>query len=208
MTTVFLINKTLLLLPNQSLSIEYKQFSCHSSITVWLIIHLITSRVAEFIFLTPVVVCLFNIRLLCFYHHRRDSDHSIVRDWVDIRDRNRYSILIIVMKKEFKLILTYGCIAFVSSWLQVINKDYRITYLNIVRWFVESSFLPEMLIITVLDYFLGGDCFEMHYSSFVPMIRMKILFFILMRFIESDSPCTIDRIEKSLFDIYCYRLRK
>lgn len=208
MTTIFLINQTLLLLPNQSLSIEYKQFSCLSNITVRLIIHLVASRIVEHVHFSPLVAILCHLRIMSFYCDRRDPGHSMTSYWTDIHHPDRYSIITIVMKKEFQLILVYACAVLFGTWLGIINNNDRIRYFYIVQWFVETSFLPEICIVTVLDYFLSNDFFEMYYRLYVPMIRMKIFFFIFMRINQWESFWIFDTLEKFLFDVYCYRFRK
>jgi hypothetical protein len=47
MSGILSINETFLLLPNQSLSIEYKLLSCISYMKLWLISHFIITRLVE-----------------------------------------------------------------------------------------------------------------------------------------------------------------
>jgi len=209
MNTILLINETFLLLPNQSLSIEYKQFSCVSNMKVWLIIHFIISRLVEYMLVLPFIMILSYIVILFFYDYWEHISDFIEGNWPDIWNLDRYSLIMIVMKKELRLILIYVYIVFLYTWLQLVNSNHRVTYFNFLRWFAEGSFLPQILFFTLIYYFLCVESFfEMYHLLYVPMIVTKIPLFVLMRYAEFQSDFFLNKWQISLFDTYCYQLRK
>ncbi len=72
--------------------------------------------------------------------------------------------MIIVLKKEMKLIFVYVYIAFLYTWLQLVNSNYIVTYFNFLRWLIEASLLPQILIITLFVYFV---CMEQTFSIYI-----------------------------------------
>lgn len=209
MRTILMINETFLLLPNQSLSMEYKQLSCLSDMKVWLIVHFMTSRFIEYALIIPLIFSLNLILILFFFDYWKRMNDLISGNWRDIWELDRISLLIIVIKKELKLILIYVYIVFFYTWLQVVSNNHRITYFNCLRWFIEASYLPQTVFFTGICYCLCIDDFFSAYNlHYRPMIAMKVPLFILMRYAEIQSDFFVNRLQIYLFNICCYNLQK
>ncbi len=197
MNGILSLNETFLLLPNQSLSMEYKQLSCVSNIKLQLIIHFIITRGLESFFLT-------TISMLHFIMNSRRINNIMGSNWLDIYDLDRYSLMIIVLKKEMKLIFVYVYIAFLYTWLQLANSNYTVTYFNFLRWLIEASLCPLILIFTLISFQSMEDFFDLYHTFYVPTIINKVPLFILMRFAEIQSDLYVNTLQILFFKVYCY----
>jgi hypothetical protein len=104
-----------------------------------------------------------------------------------------------------KLIFIYVYIAFLYTWLQLINSNYTVTYLNFLRWLIEASLLSCVLIVTISEYFLGVmDFYEVYYYLYRPAIIIKVALFVLMRYAEIQSNFFLNQFQILLFNTYCY----
>lgn len=204
MSKVLLINETYLSLRNQSLSIEYEQFSCISNVKIWIIIHfIITLFIESFLFL---IVSWSQYIMMLFCHCYRTRIRNFMQsNWSDISDLDRYSLMLIVLKKEMILIFVYTYIAFLYTWLDLANNHYTLTYLNFLRWLIEASSLPYLSTITSFGYFLCVGSFpETYHLFYVPSIITKIPLFIWMRCAEIQSDVFLNRFQILLFNGFCY----
>jgi hypothetical protein len=178
MSGILSINQTFLLLPNQSLSIEYKQLSCVSYMKIWLILHFITTHFAESCLFMHIFFPFQLIMTLFFYPYWRRMRNIMDSNWLYIYDFNldRYSLMIIVLKKEMKLIFVYVYIAFLYTRLQLVNSNYMVTYFNFLRWLIEASLIPQILIITLPLYFVCMEhFFDLYHAFYVPAIIINFL---------------------------------
>ncbi len=78
MTIVFMImnrmssiGEMFLVLPNQSLSIEYEQLSCIFNMNIWLTIHFIITRLIESVLLRHVYIPFYLMLLIIFCRYWR-----------------------------------------------------------------------------------------------------------------------------------------
>jgi len=207
MSGILSINQTFLLLPNQSLSIEYKQLSCVSNMKMWLIIYFITTRFVENYLFMHIIFLFQWIMTVFFYPYWRRIRNIMGSNWLYIYDLDldRYSLMIIVLKKEMKLIFVYLYIAFLYTWLDLVNSNYTLTYLNFLRWLIEASSLPYVLTITLFGYFLCIENFPGAYHLFyAPSIITKVPLFILMRYAEIQSDVFLNNFQIFLFNRFCY----
>jgi hypothetical protein len=201
------MNQTFLLVPNQSLSIEYKQLSCVSNMKIWLIIHFITTRFVESYLYMHIIFPFQLIMLLFFYPYWRRIRNIMGSNWLYIYDLNldRYSLMIIVLKKEMKLIFVYVYIAFLYTWLQLMNSNYKVTYFNFLRWLIEASLFPQILIFTLPFYFICMEnFFDLYHIFYVPTIIVKFPLFILMRYAEVQSNSFLNELQMVFFKVFCY----
>ncbi len=200
------INETFLLLPNSSLSMEYKQLSCVSNIKIWLIIHFFITRLVEN-FLTLQLICPLQwIMTLFFDRYWRRINNVIEDNWFDIGDLHRYSLMIIVLKKEMIMIFVYVYMAFLYTWLQLVNSNYRVTYFNLLRWLIEASLVPKILIYYSFSFFCMYEegFFRLYHAFYVITIIIKVPLFILMRFAESESDFCLNGLQILLFKVFCF----
>jgi hypothetical protein len=200
------VNETLLLLPNQSFPIENKQLSCVSNIKIQLIVHFFLTRIVEALLLY-FLVSLYFIMILFFYHYWSRITDVIDSYWLDISDLDTCSSTIIVLKAEMKLLFVYVYMAFLYTWIGVVNSNYTVTYLNFLCWLIEASVVPEALIISLFFNFLSLEidfCHEYH-GLYVSMLIIKLPLFILMRYAESQSDFFINAYPPYLFKILCYQ---
>jgi hypothetical protein len=207
MCGILSINETFLLLPNQSLSIEYKPLSCVSNMKIWLIIHFIITRFVENYLFLQIICPLQFIITLYFNRYWRRIRNIIESNWSDIYNLDTYSLMIIVLKKEMKLIFVYVYMTFLYTWLQFINSNYRVTYFNFLRWLIEASLLPQILIITLFVYFVCAaeeNLFHLYHTFYVRTIIIKLPLFILMRFAESQSDFFLNALQTLFFRVFCY----
>jgi hypothetical protein len=207
MSGILSIDETSILLPNQSLSIEYEPLSCNSNMKIWLIIHFIITRILEYFLYTQIFCSLQLMIMLFFYDYWSRVSNVLNSNWWNIYDLDRYSLMIIVLKKEMKLIFVYVYIAFLYTWLQLVNSNYTVTYFNFLRWLIEASLLPQILIIALFLYFLcmqEENFFFLYHMVYVPIIIVKVPLFILMRFAESQSNFFLNRLQTWLFYMFCY----
>ncbi len=206
MDRVLLINEIFLSLPNQLLSIEYQQSSCVLNITIWLIIHFIITRLIDTYLLLHILVLFHVIMILIFYRYWRRIKNFLESNWSEIYDIDRYSLMIIVLKKEMKLIFVYVYVAFVYTWLQLLKSNYTVTYLNFLRWLIEAALIPQILIFALSGYFFltTADFFQTYHLLYVPTIIIKVPLFILMRYTETQSDFFLNAFQISLFNRYCY----
>jgi hypothetical protein len=204
MNRILLINETFLLLRNQSVSTGYEQLSCISNVKIWIIIHFIIKLLIESLLLS--IVCLFQFIMVLFcYCYWRRIRNFMQSNWLDIHNLDTYSLMIIVLKKEMKLIFIYAYIAFLYTWLDLVNSKYTLTYLNFLRWLIEASLLPYVLTITLFGYFLCIENFPGTYHLFyAPSIITKVPLFILMRYAEIQSDVFLNRLQILLFNAFCY----
>ena len=107
MSEMLLINETFFSLPNQSLSIEYEQLLCVSNAKIWLINHFIIAGLIENFFLMQVFFPLQMIIMLYFNCYWRRVRNVMQSNWSNLYDLDKYSLMIIVLKKEVKLIFIY-----------------------------------------------------------------------------------------------------
>jgi hypothetical protein len=207
MSRMLLINETFFSLPNPSCSMEYKQFWCIYNMKFWLIIHFIVTRLIDTALLVNIILLLYWIMVLFFYRYLKHVNNFMESNWLDMYEEDTYSLMIIVLKKELKLIFVYVYISFFCTWLQLVNSSYTVTYLNFLRWLIEASFLPQILILSFLDYFLGTmNFFELYHLLYAPTIIIKIPLFILMRYAEIQSNFFINRFQISFFDTLLWAL--
>lgn len=202
---MLLINETFIFLPNQSLLVEYNQFSCISNTKIWLLIHFIITRSIESL-LIQVVFWFYIIMILFFFSYWKHISNIVDGNWLSICDLDRYSLMIIVLKKEMKLIFVYVYIAFVYTWLDLVYTNYTITYLNFLRWLIEASLLPQLLFLTFVSYYFlcMEDFFQTYRVLYVPIIIIRIPLFILMRYAESNSDFFINQYQISMFNTFCF----
>lgn len=208
MNTIFLINETFLALPNQSLSMEYQQLSCICKMDLWLFIHFIISYITVHVCLCYVIgLCLMLLLFRPDYgNHITDFIGSM---WMDTYHLDRYSSLIIVMKRELKLISVYLYVVFCYMWLELINSNYRVTYFNFLRWLIEASIIPVALICVLMKFSLSLLEFcTVYHEIYVPLVIVKIPMFILLRYAEIQPDCSLNRLQVLLFETYCYRFRQ
>jgi len=126
--------------------------------------------------------------------------------WLDISDLDGYSSMIIVLKAEMKLIFVYVYMAFLYTRLGLVNSNYTVIYLNFLRWLIEASLVPQVLIISLFLNFLSLEidfCHE-YDGLYVFMLIIKIPLFILMRYAERQSDFFINKYQAFLFKILCY----
>jgi len=207
MSGILSINQTFLLLPNQSLSIEYKQLSCVSNMKMWLIIYFITTRFVENYLFMHIIFLFQWIMTVFFYPYWRRIRNIMGSNWLYINelDLDRYSLMIIVLKKEMKLIFVYVYIAFLYTWLQLVNSNYMVTYFNFLRWLIEASLFPQILIMTLPCYFVCMEhFFDLYHAFYVPIIIIKFPLFILMRYAEVQSNSFINELQMLFFNGSCY----
>jgi hypothetical protein len=199
------MDQTLPSSPNQSLSIEEKQLLCISNVHIWLVIHLIMTRLIDFLFLLCLINQLSMILVSLSYHYLRNLCDLMGSSWLEICHLDDYSLMIIVLKKEMKLIFIYVYIAFFYTWLDLFNSNYRITFLNLIRWFIEGSLFPQIFFFAIIEYLLGIMCFfEIYHLLYFPTILIKVLLFILMRYAESQPHFFLNQFQIFLFNTYCY----
>lgn len=200
-------NEIFLLLPNQSLSIEHEQLLCVSNTKIWLIIHFIITGSIETFLVMQIVFPLQVIMILYFNCYWERISNVIQSNWLNVYDLDIYSLMIIVLKKELKLIFVYIYFTFLYTWLQLVNSNYTVTYFNFLRWLIEASLVPRILITTLVPcYFVGidiGEFFEQYHLSYVPIIIIKIPLFVLMRFAESQSNFLLNEVEIFFFKKLC-----
>jgi hypothetical protein len=204
------INETFILLSNQSLSIEYKPLSCVSNMKIWLIIHFAIIRILEN-FLYLQILCLLQWIMTLFFSDDWSRISNVLNsNWWNIYDQDRYSLMIIVLQKEMKLMFVYVYIAFLYTWLQLVNSNYTVTYFNFLRWLIEASLLPQILIIALFVYVCMQEenFFFLYHIFYVPVIISKIPLFILMRFAESQSNFFLNGLQTWLFNMFCYSSSK
>lgn len=126
-------------------------------------------------------------------------------NWIEMFDLDRYSLMVSVLKKEMKLIFVYVYICFLYTWFESVHNKYKVTYMNFLRWLIEASLIPQILIFNVVDYFLcTEDFFQLYHLNYIPTIIMKIPLFVLMRYAESQSDFFLNEFQTSLFNLYCY----
>lgn len=204
MSKILLINETFLLLQNQTLSIECERLLCISNVKIWIIIHFIITLLMEsFLFL--IVSVLQYIMMLFWDYYWRRIRNFMQSNWSNMYDLDRYSLMMIVLKKEMILIFVYSYIAFLYTWFDLGNSHYTLTYLNFLRWLIEGSSLPYLLTITLFGSFLCMESFlETYHLLYVPSIITKVPLFFLMRYAEIQSDVSLNSIQILLFDGFCY----
>lgn len=127
----------------------------------------------------------YNVDIFDYWKH---VSYFIDGNWLEICHLDRYSLMIIVIKKELKLILVYVYIVFFYTWLQLVPSNYKVTYFNFLRWIIEGSFLPQTLFISFFFHVLCIEIFfETYHLLYVTTIVTKIPLFILMSYAEIQS---------------------
>ena len=191
-------------LPNQSSSIDYEQLSCISNMKIWLVVHFMTTWLVEHLLLCFLIPPYFIMVL--FFHRYWGHFTDVIDSYLaDIFDLDRYSSMIIVLKSEMKLIFVYVYLAFLCTWLGLVNSNSTVTYLSFLRWLIEASLLPQVSIISLFFYFLTQQlefCHE-YYALYVCKVFIKIPKFILMRYVESQSDLFINTYQAFLFKVLC-----
>jgi hypothetical protein len=107
MNKMLSINETFLFLPNQLLSLEYNELLCIPNMKIWLIVHFFITRLIESFLLMNIIFPLQLIMILFFRGYWRRIHNVMESNWVDVCHRDRYSLMIIVLKKDVKLIFVY-----------------------------------------------------------------------------------------------------
>jgi len=204
MDKVLSINETFFLLRYQSFDTEHKQFLCVSDMKIWLIIHFIIIRFVE-LFLSAYISCLLYMMMIFCNSYSSRIGNLMESNWSNIYDLDRYSLMIIVLKKEMKLIFFYVYIAFLYTWFKLVDSSYIVTYYNFLRWLIEASLLPQILIITLFLYFLClENFFELYHLFYIPTIITKIPLFVVIRYGEIQSDFFLNGLETFLFNRFCY----
>ena len=204
MSVILLINETFRLLPNESLSIEYKQFSCINNVQILLMSHLMITCLIEYLLHVHVIFPFHLVMILSCNSYWMRVRNMINNQFLEISDFDRYSLIIYALKKELKLIFVYVYITFLYTWLQLVNSNYTITYFNIIRWLIEASCLRQILLNTIFHYLLCIDDFLSVYNTYYfCTIASKIPLFILMRLAESQSNFFLNRLHTWHFNLFC-----
>ena len=185
---MLLMNEIYFLLLNQSSSIEYQTFICVSNMKIWLSIYFTVTRLIDFGLLVHIMY-LYVMTMLFFRRYQIPLNDFLINNWFDVHHLDQYSLMIIVLKKEIKLIFVYICIIFLYAWLQLVNSNYRVTYFNFRRWLIEASLLPQVLAVALLPSYLTDLMifFQMYHIFYVPFVIMKVPLFILLRYAEIQS---------------------
>lgn len=114
---------------------------------------------------------------------------------------------ILVLEKEIKVTFIYVSMCFVYAWLDLVSSNYKITYVNFVRWLIEASLLPLTLIATLLHNFSWTENFFVVYQlCYLPSLIIKFPVLVLMRYAEYQPQFSINTIVASIFDVFCNRL--
>jgi hypothetical protein len=200
---MLLINETFFLLPNQSLSIEYQQFVCVCNMKIWLLIYFMITRLIDGALLIHIILQLYMMTIIFFHRYQRPLNDFLRNNWLDIHDLDKYSLMIMILKKEMKLIFVYVYITFLYTWFQLVNSKYSVTYFNFLRWLIEASLLPQVLLLS-LPYLLDSEgFFRMYHILYVPTIIIKVPLFILMRYVEIQSDFFLNKLQIFFFSTYC-----
>jgi hypothetical protein len=170
---------------------------------IWLIVHFMITRLIEGLLLYFLIL-IYLIMILFFYRYWSRITDVIDSYWLDISDLDGYSSMIIVLKAEMKLIFVYVYMAFLYTWLGLVNSNYTVTYLNFLCWLIEASLVPQALIVSLFLNFLSLEIDFCHdYDGlYVSMLIIKIPLF-LMHYAEKQSDFFINRYQAFLFKIYC-----
>jgi hypothetical protein len=144
------------------------------------------------------------IMILHFNRYWRHISNFMESNWLDVYDLDRYSLMIIVLKKEMKSMFVYSYIAFFYTWLQLVNSTYTVTYLNLIRSLIEASILPAVLIVGFDDLPCIAEVSRLYRLFYVPTMIIKVPLFILMRYAESESNFFLNEFQTALFKLFCH----
>jgi hypothetical protein len=200
------INETFFLLRNQSFDIEHKQFLCVFDMKIWLIIHFMVTRLIDTGLLLYILLQLCMIMIMFFYRYFPHVSNILEGDWLNIYQLDSYSLMILVLKKEIKLIFIYVYITFLYTWLQLVDSNYTVSYMNFFRWLIEASLILQILCLTLTSYcaLCPIDFFRAYHLFYAPTMIMKVPLFILMRYAEIESDLFVNKFQISLFNAHCY----
>jgi hypothetical protein len=94
---------------------------------------------------------------------------------------------------------------FLYTWLQFINTNYRVTYFNFLRWLIEASLLPQILIITLFVYFVcvAEENFFHLYHTFTFLFWVWVWLqvwwrFLFCKLIVSTASCMLGCVSETL----------
>ncbi len=202
------INGTFLLLSNQSLSIENIEVSCAINRKIWFVNHFIVSCLIESVLYINILAPLCLIIILFFNRHwNRINDIVETNRLNTYESEEMYSYIIDVLKKEIKLIFVYVYVAFLYTWLGLVKRNYRITYVNFLEWSIEASVAPLILLGILFFYYIEFiliQNFDLYRSTYVYMVILKVPLFFLMRYREIHFDFFLNRFERTLFNQPCY----
>ena len=80
--------------------------------------------------LSPIILQLRVIYLLLHYLCDRHIGDFMESNWLHIYDLDTYSLTIMILKREMKLIVVYVFFAFLYTWLQLVKSNYAVTYMK------------------------------------------------------------------------------
>lgn len=197
-----------LFLRNQSWLTEYQHVQCISNKKMWLTVHFVMARLFENFLMIYAVILLYLIIKWFFSSYHRCILNIMTSNWFDIHHQDDYSLMIIVLKKELKLTSVYICIAFLYTWLPVVDKYHSVSYFNFLRWWIEASLLPWTILTTFLDEFPSipsiEDICRLYHLFYTPVMVTKLPMFIGLRYVESQFSCSINDLQIIFFDILCF----
>jgi hypothetical protein len=104
MNRLRLFNEAFLSLPPHSLFLESMQFDCVSDTKIWLISHFFIARLIDMYLVLDMIVLSQMIIVLYFPHCFEHARNFFERSWLDVRAADTYSLRMIVLGKELKLI--------------------------------------------------------------------------------------------------------
>lgn len=200
------INGTMIILPNQSVSIEYKQTLCDISMKTRFIYHFVLSRFVEGALCIYVAVPLLLIITLFFHRRYTCINDFIERNFVDTYEsENRFTYMIALMKLDIILIFVYTFIGVLYTWLKSLNTNDTLTYQNFLRWSIEGSLAPIIFLGFVPAHYFGivDNFFEVYQKTCIGMFIIKVPLFIVMRYAESYSDFFLNNIRRLLVYSSC-----
>lgn len=202
---MLLINETFLLLANKSFKIDHQHLSCINNLKIWLIIHFMTTIVMEFLIL-HIIILIYSIIISFFYCYWRNIHHFLESNWLYIYHLDTYSLMRIVLKKEMQLILTYISIAFLYTRFPLSDRKNILTYFNFLRWLIEASLLPQILILALINYYFicPENFFHLYHSFYITIVMTRIPLFFFMRYAEIQPNFFLNEFQKIFFNVFCY----
>jgi hypothetical protein len=109
------------------------------------------------------------------------------------------------MIKEIILILVYILFAFFFKFLGFVNDDSSITQMHFLRWFIEASFFPVLIIICFYIYYVRciDQIFDQNQTIYIAVIMLKVPLFFWMRYAECQLDAFPNRLEFCIRSAMC-----
>jgi hypothetical protein len=194
---------------NKSALTDDKKLSCIGTIQIWFFVHTIVTICTQAYFCLSILIPIFSFVAFFtrFSWYRWSYAHNDTSWIIEYEHQERYSNIIRLLKQEAIFIFVYVIAAIFYVQLGLVNINYTITYVVLIRWLIEATSVSFIIFFCItFGYYVEWieDPIDEFPWSYVLTLFIKVPLFITMRYAESKSDFFLHDFESLLFYALCY----